>query len=413
MIPGSGLRDEQRAVSEGFQHEGKDRFACFLRYRDLVDRRGPALLHSNTGSVSVAGTGTPFDHAGFFQFRGVGVSSYIKLSLSVSVYLASIFVYGTGEAIWLAVLSNIIYGLLAKIQPVKIYLNLLQRSLTSLIVGAAFSELHGQAQALALPSSLGPMFISLVLYTFVNLSLVSVLSMFVRPDLHPRNAEVFKAQIWVNSMLYGYTGIVYAVFISNWQLAGLLIFGVLMIGVSELIHFSLQMVAEQQRRIKAEQELILDSKTKVYNYRFLSDWLDQKSTMQVTMLFIDIDDFWAFNDLFGHEYGDLALYTVAQTIAKSIREDDQVIRFGGDEFVVILPNTPRSRGVLIAKRIQARLAELSDTGLARPLTVSIGIASYPEDAGDRMELLRRADMAMYRAKSMGKNQCCSWAEGAC
>ncbi|HOB09192.1 MAG TPA: GGDEF domain-containing protein [Limnochordia bacterium] len=349
----------------------------------------------------------------FFQFRGVGVSSYIKLSLSVSVYLASIFVYGTGEAIWLAVLSNIIYGLLAKIQPVKIYLNLLQRSLTSLIVGAAFSELHGQAQALALPSSLGPMFISLVLYTFVNLSLVSVLSMFVRPDLHPRNAEVFKAQIWVNSMLYGYTGIVYAVFISNWQLAGLLIFGVLMIGVSELMHFSLQMVAEQQRRIKAEQELILDSKTKVYNYRFLSDWLDQKSTMQVTMLFIDIDDFWAFNDLFGHEYGDLALYTVAQTIAKSIREDDQVIRFGGDEFVVILPNTPRSRGVLIAKRIQARLAELSDTGLARPLTVSIGIASYPEDAGDRMELLRRADMAMYRAKSMGKNQCCSWAEGAC
>lgn len=349
----------------------------------------------------------------FFQFRGVGVSSYIKLSLSVSVYLASIFVYGTGEAIWLAVLSNIIYGLLAKIQPVKIYLNLLQRSLTSLIVGAAFSELHGQAQALALPSSLGPMFISLVLYTFVNLSLVSVLSMFVRPDLHPRNAEVFKAQIWVNSMLYGYTGIVYAVFISNWQLAGLLIFGVLMIGVSELMHFSLQMVAEQQRRIKAEQELILDSKTKVYNYRFLSDWLDQKSTMQVTMLFIDIDDFWAFNDLFGHEYGDLALYTVAQTIAKSVREDDQVIRFGGDEFVVILPNTPRSRGVLIAKRIQARLAELSDTGLARPLTVSIGIASYPEDAGDRMELLRRADMAMYRAKSMGKNQCCSWAEGAC
>lgn len=349
----------------------------------------------------------------FFQFRGVGVSSYIKLSLSVSVYLASIFVYGTGEAIWLAVLSNIIYGLLAKIQPVKIYLNLLQRSLTSLIVGAAFSELHGQAQALALPSSLGPMFISLVLYTFVNLSLVSVLSMFVRPDLHPRNAEVFKAQIWVNSMLYGYTGIVYAVFISNWQLAGLLIFGVLMIGVSELMHFSLQMVAEQQRRIKAEQELILDSKTKVYNYRFLSDWLDQKSTMQVTMLFIDIDDFWAFNDLFGHEYGDLALYTVAQTIAKSIREDDQVIRFGGEEFVVILPNTPRSQGVLIAKRIQARLAELSDTGLARPLTVSIGIASYPEDAGDRMELLRRADMAMYRAKSMGKNQCCSWAEGAC
>lgn len=344
----------------------------------------------------------------FFQFRGVGVSSYVKLSLSVSIYLTAIFVYGTGEAIWLAVLSNIIYGLLARIEPIKVFLNLLQRSLASLIVGVIFSNLHGQAAQLVLPYSLGPMFTSLVLYTFVNLTLVSILTVLTKPDTAAKVSEMFRPHIWVNSMLYGYTGIVYAIFVGCWQLTGLLIFGVLMIGISELMHYSLQMVMEQQRRIKAEQELILDSKTKVYNYRFLSDWLDQDSDMQVTMLFIDIDDFKAFNDLFGHEYGDQTLYTVAQTISKSVREDDQVIRFGGEEFVVILPNTPRARGVQIARRIQARLAELSETGLKRPLTVSIGIASYPQDAVDRMELLRRADGAMYRAKSMGKNQCCTW-----
>ena len=344
----------------------------------------------------------------FFQFRGVGVSSHMKLSLSVSIYLTTIFVYGTGEAIWMAVLSNIMFGLLAKIEPFKVYLNLLQRSLASLVTGVVFNHLHGQAaQPLALSTSLGPMLLSLVLYTFVNLSLVSVLTILAQPEVAPRVIKAYRPHIWLNSLLYGYTGIVYDVFISSWQLSGLLFFSILMIGIAELMHYSMQMVVEQQRRIKAEQELILDSKTKVYNYRFLSDWLDQDSDMQVTMLFIDIDDFKVFNDLFGHEYGDQALYTVAQTISRSVRENDCVIRFGGEEFVVILSNTPRSRGVQIAKRIQAKLAELSETGLKRPLTVSIGIASYPDDAVDRMELLRRADFAMYRAKSMGKNQCCT------
>jgi len=347
-----------------------------------------------------------------FQFRGVRVSTHVKLSLSVSIYLTSVFVYGTGESLWLAVLSNIIFGLLAKAEPIKIYLNLLQRSLTSMIVGAVFYYLHGRAAALVVPLSLGPMLTSLVLYTFINLTLVSLLTILTQPEVQPRTFDVLKAPIWVNSMLYGYTGVVFAIFISYWRLTGLLIFGVLMLGISELMNFSLRMVMEQQRRIKAEQELVLDSKTKVYNYRFLSDWLDQDDDMQVTMLFIDIDDFKAFNDLFGHEYGDQVLYTVAQTIAKNVRENDQVIRFGGEEFVVILPYTPRTRGVQIAKRIQTKLAELSETGMERPLTVSIGIASYPEDAGDRMELLRRADLAMYRAKSMGKNQCCTWVNEA-
>lgn len=342
-----------------------------------------------------------------FQYRGIGVSRYIKLSLSVSIYLMTIFVYGTGESMWFAVLSNIIFGILAGQEGIKIYLNILQRSLSSLLIGLVYTYLQHNAGQLVLPQSFPAMLSCAVLYTFINLLLVSIFTLLMDPNslLGLRNA--FKPGIWLNSLLFGYIGVIFAAFVTAWQLPGLLAFGMFLIGVSEIMRYSLRLVAEQQRRIQAEQELIVDSKTNVYNYRFLSEWLDQESSTLVTMLFIDIDDFKLFNDMYGHDYGDYVLRTVAQTIRSSVREEDYVVRFGGEEFVVILPHTSRGRGVAIAERIQAKLADLSDAGLKRNLTVSIGIASYPEDAEDRMELLRRADMAMYKAKSLGKNQCCT------
>jgi len=342
-----------------------------------------------------------------FKFRGIGVSRYIRHSLSVSIYLTAIFVFGTGEAMWLAILANLIYGLMADIDLIKVFLNLLQRSLTVLLVGLVFSFLHPNIGELSVPHSLPAMLIGLVLYNFVNLVLVSVITVLLDSSAYAGIKHIFHPRIWFYYLMFGYVGVIFSFFIATWQMEGLLIFGALLLGISEIIRYSFYLVAEQQRRIQAEQELVLDSKTKVYNYRFLSEWLDQDSDYPVTMLFIDIDDFKLFNDTYGHEYGDEVLKTVAQTIRSSVRDEDYVVRFGGEEFVVILPHTNRARGLVIAKRIQAKLAELSELELERELTVSIGVASYPDDAQDRMELLRRADMAMYRAKTSGKNQCCT------
>ncbi len=344
----------------------------------------------------------------YFQYRAVPLADSVKLSLSVAVYITLIFVYGIGEAMWMALLVNMIYGLITKAESIKILLNSLQRALTALIVGVCFNLLHRGSEMLTLPSSIGPMLVSLVLYTFTNLLLVSVLAALLNRKPVSALLDIFQPNVWINSLLLGYAGVVFSFFIYNWRLFGLLVFSVLLISASELMNYSIGLIAEQQRRIKAEQELILDSKTKVFNYRYLSAWLDNPSDYEkVALLFIDIDDFKIVNDLYGHEHGDEALKLVAQNIKHSVRQNDQVVRFGGEEFVVILPNTDRIKALHIAKRIQARLADSPQLNIEPQLTVSIGIAAYPEDARDRLDLLRAADMAMYRAKSLGKNQCCT------
>lgn len=344
----------------------------------------------------------------FFQFRATPLAGAVKLSLSVAVYITIIFVYGIGEAMCISILVYIIHGWFSKIEWIKIYLNALHRALTSLIVGVFFGTVHSEPN-LVLPTSLMPMLLALAIYTFANMLLVSLLAALLKGKPIRALLEIFTPNVWINSLLLGYVGILFSFFIHQWGLAGLLIFSILLISTSEVMGYSAGLIAEQRRRIDAEQELILDSKTKVLNYRYFRQWLDRSYEFeQVGMLFIDIDDFKLFNDLYGHEYGDKILKTVAQGIKENVRQEDEVIRFGGEEFVVILPNADRVTALQIAKRVQRGLTGISHHHVTEPqLTVSIGVAAYPEDAKDRLDLLREADMAMYRAKSRGKNQCCT------
>lgn len=341
------------------------------------------------------------------QFRGVAVGNKMKFSLSTTFYMALIFVYGIGEAMWLAIAINLIYGLYNNRSFLYIVFNTAQRALSALLVGIMFSFLHS-SNVLELPQSIWPMLVCIGGYSLINHTLVTLFSVILKNESLAATVKVFKPKIWFNSFLYGYIGIVFSFFINHWQLPGLIVFGILLLGISEVIHANLTLISEQQRRIKAEKELILDSKTKVFNYRFLSKWLDEKpATNNVGLLFIDIDDFKTFNDVYGHDVGDKALKLVAQNIMSSVRKEDRVIRFGGEEFVVILANTKRQKAIQIAQRIQKRITAVSSTKLDQEITVSIGIAVCPDDAMERLDLLQAADMAMYRAKALGKNQYCT------
>ena len=126
------------------------------------------------------------------------------------------------------------------------------------------------------------------------------------------------------------------------------------------------------------------------------------------VLFIDIDDFKAFNDRHGHAAGDEALITLANLIKSVIRADDAVIRYGGEEFVVLLPNMTRAGAKRVARRIQTSLKNVRFPRRDQSLTVSIGIAACPEDTKDKHHLLGLADQAMYEAKRSGKDCCHSW-----
>ncbi len=158
-----------------------------------------------------------------------------------------------------------------------------------------------------------------------------------------------------------------------------------------------------------------DGLTGLYSHEYIENDLDKeycrakRYKLPLSLLFIDIDNFKLYNDTFGHKAGDRALAAVARILKESIRKTDKAGRFGGEEFVVILPHTVRANALKIAKKM-VRLVEgetAEDGALPRGLTVSIGAAGMLPEMKESEDLLTAADKAMYRAKNMGKNRCCA------
>ena len=163
---------------------------------------------------------------------------------------------------------------------------------------------------------------------------------------------------------------------------------------------------------RAEALSVTDDLTRLYNSRYLNQSLRRETKRAVrtgralSLLFIDLDGFKAVNDTYGHLYGSRALVEAAAVIRSSARETDVVARFGGDEFSLILPDTGREGAMSVAARIQERIRSavfLAADGLSVHLTVSIGVATLPDVAASAEELLRAADVAMYRVKASGKD----------
>jgi diguanylate cyclase (GGDEF)-like protein/PAS domain S-box-containing protein len=133
----------------------------------------------------------------------------------------------------------------------------------------------------------------------------------------------------------------------------------------------------------------------------------ERSGRQLAILFLDLDDFKKVNDILGHHAGDLLLQEVAQRLLGCVRNTDPVARLGGDEFAILLEDIDQPDHVerVVQKIIPAISAPLELEGMTVSVGVSIGISIYPGDGSDIVSLCKNADMAMYRAKAMGKNCC--------
>ena len=127
----------------------------------------------------------------------------------------------------------------------------------------------------------------------------------------------------------------------------------------------------------------------------------RRSETSVTLLMIDLDDFKDLNDTRGHLVGDLALISIANLLLSDKRTSDSAARLGGEEFLMLLPDTSEAEGVAIADRLRERIAGTAPAGIR--VTASIGLACFPEHARTALELLIAADSALYRAKGAGKN----------
>jgi diguanylate cyclase (GGDEF)-like protein len=126
------------------------------------------------------------------------------------------------------------------------------------------------------------------------------------------------------------------------------------------------------------------------------------------MLILDIDDFKKINDTYGHRRGDEALALVAELIKRNLRKIDQPFRYGGEEFVILLPGTAAAEAVHTAERLRAVISEADgltdDGGETIEVRVSIGAAVFPNHARSEGELFAKADSALYRAKRKGKDR---------
>ncbi len=160
-----------------------------------------------------------------------------------------------------------------------------------------------------------------------------------------------------------------------------------------------------------------DSMTKLSNHasfrRFLH--LEVKRARRynhpTSLIMLDIDDFKAKNDNFGHMIGDRILIEAARRIQHSVRDIDLAARYGGEEFAVVLPYTDRPGAAVVAERIRSAIASapFPADGLAQGLrvTASLGVAAFPDDAQTPESLIRSADQFMYKAKETGKNRVCA------
>ncbi len=158
---------------------------------------------------------------------------------------------------------------------------------------------------------------------------------------------------------------------------------------------------------------IIDSLTGVLNRRVLDDALQKeiartkRYNRPLSVILLDIDNFKIINDTFGHKFGDEVLKQIANTLKKSCRKVDIVGRYGGDEFLIILPETSLANSVKIAEKIIKNINSLKILSPYKDiiyLRLSLGIASCPNNIPDPEELLIWADSAMYKAKNLGGNQ---------
>lgn len=167
---------------------------------------------------------------------------------------------------------------------------------------------------------------------------------------------------------------------------------------------------------QTEKLAMTDGLTGLFLHRYFQERLEQEisralwTNSQFAFLMIDIDDFKHYNDKYGHIAGDIVLRKIAELLLSCVNPGDIVARYGGEEFSVVLVDTPKSEGQLIAEQIRERI-EKEEFTLRRQTTkvrISAGLAFFPEDGRQKEVLISKADQALYRAKSEGKNRICTF-----
>ncbi len=169
------------------------------------------------------------------------------------------------------------------------------------------------------------------------------------------------------------------------------------------------LIIEETKRIYQEKLANTDPLTGAYNRRYLNEFANdylkiaKREKIDFSLLIVDLDDFKNINDTYGHEIGDLVLIQFVKIARETIRENDLIIRFGGDEFILLLPNTSINNAKFLASKIINRISEYNMTNEIK-FFVSVGVSDYQEKDLNIDDIIIRADNSLYEAKRAGKNR---------
>ena len=191
------------------------------------------------------------------------------------------------------------------------------------------------------------------------------------------------------------------------------------LGVEVAEHLALAL-AKLKLQETLQNRSVRDPLTGLYNRRYLEEALlkeiklAQRLGHSLGVLMVDLDHFKQVNDRHGHEAGDAVLREFGKVFSRQIRTGDTVCRFGGEEFLILLPDATLETAVKRAEQIRIAAREtrvLVNDGVLEPITLSAGIAMFPEDGGNSERLLQAADLALYRAKKEGRDRVCAASSG--
>jgi diguanylate cyclase (GGDEF)-like protein len=172
-------------------------------------------------------------------------------------------------------------------------------------------------------------------------------------------------------------------------------------------------LASLRLRETLREQSIRDPLTGLFNRRFMQESLNRellrskRKKFPLAVVFLDLDHFKRFNDTFGHDAGDAVLRSVAEALRTHYRADDVVCRYGGEEFAIILPESTAEEAAKRSEDLRAAVKHIRvrhEGKVLDGITLSMGIAGFPENASSEEELLRLADIALYQSKSRGRDR---------
>ena len=343
----------------------------------------------------------------YLQGVSVRISERTDISLGTSAVIPMIYLTGATPAMAISVLLGIYDGMRKQKDWRRTMFNAAQFALSALLATLSLEYLTsllgtaGFGFVIAVAVATG-------VYIFCNIGSVCYIVAIWRGISWWAQMKAVLKMSFFSSLSSAFIGIIFTFFVISYGFWGLTAFSVLLVNLSGLLKEAAEVSAERALREELEEELVIDEMTGANNFRYLNNWLSEPSEEELALLFMDIDNFAVFNNTYGHAEGDKVLKKLVETIHQSVRADDQVIRYGGDEFVVFLKGMDVSGAQRVAERIMENLASLKNPKWSEPITVSLGIAATPLHTNDKRQLLLFADQAMYRAKHLGKNTIQMW-----